>query len=701
MRARRDTIGGKVTQRKELRTARGVYSLERLHHKDEFADHWVARGADGAPVLIHLAPYTTMAAPARRAEFSRASNAAMAMAPHPNLCTALDGGEDEGGVLYMIEVLHAELRLSTLLARAMSDGAFPWWVATSLVMDAAKAIEALLQATPRKFSRYAVVELDDFEVNTRAQLKLADAFAFLRQTSTPKQSLYRAPETWFRDRVDERSHVFVLGTWLWEFCAGKHLFLGGNADAVMARTKAGVVGDLRAHDDSLPDELIAVIKKALSPSPLDRFERPGEFADALKGILGDRSADVTHYMQTVCADLTHVAGGMRSPQVEVAEVTATPQAVSLPIVSADILPPSDASEAVGTSEIEAATAVAAPRPAAKSVPSIPPDSAADPRTQVLLLADVALQTSASAQAASVPPTADPEASLDDEPVAGTVVLKLNPSSEALIAAHVKTSPKKDTLPPESDLTDPLAADDSKGTKDVPLKLEVEPESERTKFAPLETAAAAAPVPARPSPSLAPAAFRGKPPAPPAPGREVVAPPKPKFSKDLILGGIAAALLVGILVIVFTGRGSDPEVKADPHTGNDTQTKTADPEPTTPPVVAPPPVTPPPVTPAPPVAAPPPIVKRSTRTERETPDEVEKPKKSAKEPAGETGMITVVSTPACKLAVVDQTALGPCPISRKKVPVGMHVLKIVGPSGAVKTSAITVDANRVTVVRESF
>ena len=76
-----------------------------MHHKDEYADHWIGRTPDGSPILVHIAPYTTMSSPARRAEFSRAANAAMAMAPHANLCTALDGGEDESSVLYMIEVL--------------------------------------------------------------------------------------------------------------------------------------------------------------------------------------------------------------------------------------------------------------------------------------------------------------------------------------------------------------------------------------------------------------------------------------------------------------------------------------------------------------------------------------------------------------------------------------------------------------------
>ena len=660
-----------------------------MHHKDEYADHWIGRTPDGSPILVHIAPYTTMSSPARRAEFSRAANAAMAMAPHANLCTALDGGEDESSVLYMIEVLHAELRLSTLLSRALSEGGFPWWAAASLVMDSAKAVEALLLATPRKFSRYAVVEPDDFEVNARGQVKLADAFAFLRQTSSPKVSLYRAPETWFRDRIDERSHVYVLGIWLWEFCSGKHLFLGGSSDAVMARTKAGIVPELHTGPDGVPTELALVIKKALSPSPLDRFERPAELAAALKAILGTRASDVTQFIQTTCADMTHVAGGMRSPQPENHEGVLTPLAASIPLMSEDLIS--------GGSPFSDDT-----------------DGHDAARTQLLHTGDFA---SILAPHRHAPPSSEqpPESSA----AAGTMMLQLSPEAEAQIAAKRAQTARPETLPPLSDLTDPLAAD---VTAPDPLAPPA-PESQRTKFAPLETHASQAmpPKPAASAHSLAPA-------PPTRGGAHAIAPRVPPSllgapasassptqkgarkglaARDVILGGIATALALAIGVLLFTGRGKDPDVVVEhnvaPAPGVPVDSATVAPPDA--PTVLPPNVQPiaPTHAPTPPLPPQPSVVPptQGAHNSGGIAKQNSRPEPVTREPVGETGMITIITTPPCKLAVVDGTSVGPCPVVKKKFSAGVHVVKLVGPDGAVKSVALTVEPGRTTVKRETF
>ncbi len=89
------------------------------------------------------------------------------------------------------------------------------------------------------------------------------------------------------DEIDERSDVYALGTILYELLAGRPAFVGSSADVVEA-VRAGPPRSLTEVTTArLPDELVAVVTRAMARAPSHRFadarEMATEVADWLEG----------------------------------------------------------------------------------------------------------------------------------------------------------------------------------------------------------------------------------------------------------------------------------------------------------------------------------------------------------------------------------------------------------------------------------
>jgi eukaryotic-like serine/threonine-protein kinase len=81
--------------------------------------------------------------------------------------------------------------------------------------------------------------------------------------------------------VDRRSDIYSLACVLYETLAGQPPFTGPTAQAIMARHSLDSVPRLKVVRDAIPDDLEAVIERALEKVPADRYQTSGEFANAL------------------------------------------------------------------------------------------------------------------------------------------------------------------------------------------------------------------------------------------------------------------------------------------------------------------------------------------------------------------------------------------------------------------------------------
>jgi TolB-like protein/tRNA A-37 threonylcarbamoyl transferase component Bud32 len=103
---------------------------------------------------------------------------------------------------------------------------------------------------------------------------------------------YMSPEQFSGDLVDGRSDMYSLACVLYELLVGQVPFTGPNAMAIMARHTMEMVPSIRIVRQTVPEEIEAVIMRALEKIPADRFQTVAQFKDALLG-----RGDTTGYVR--------------------------------------------------------------------------------------------------------------------------------------------------------------------------------------------------------------------------------------------------------------------------------------------------------------------------------------------------------------------------------------------------------------------
>ena len=97
-----------------------------------------------------------------------------------------------------------------------------------------------------------------------------------------------APER-FEGVFDETSDVYSLGITLFELVAQQSAFETDSQVGLITAIAAGEVRSVVEARNDLPPDLAAVIAKAISREPNDRYQSAGEFAsDLLRFINGER-----------------------------------------------------------------------------------------------------------------------------------------------------------------------------------------------------------------------------------------------------------------------------------------------------------------------------------------------------------------------------------------------------------------------------
>jgi serine/threonine-protein kinase len=98
--------------------------------------------------------------------------------------------------------------------------------------------------------------------------------------------LYMSPEQAFGESVDQRSDLFSLGTVLYELLTGKQPFTSENYMGVIQNIINKEVFDVREHAPEIPDEVDAIVHRALAKSREDRFQSAREFRETIESYLG-------------------------------------------------------------------------------------------------------------------------------------------------------------------------------------------------------------------------------------------------------------------------------------------------------------------------------------------------------------------------------------------------------------------------------
>jgi serine/threonine protein kinase len=99
-------------------------------------------------------------------------------------------------------------------------------------------------------------------------------------------AMYMSPEQIRGTHVDSRTDIYSLGVTLFEMVSGRPPFEADSAMTLMMMHVNDPVPDPKELNPEVPDDLVAVIRKALAKDPNARFQTAAQMAAALRNVLG-------------------------------------------------------------------------------------------------------------------------------------------------------------------------------------------------------------------------------------------------------------------------------------------------------------------------------------------------------------------------------------------------------------------------------
>ena len=212
---------------------------------------------------------------------------------HTNIVQVHDIGQEQGEYFFAMDYIHGEDLRKLLRALNQKQQVTPLEHVVSIVTAAASALHYAHEQRGSDRKPLGLVHRDVTPANILigydGNVKVVDfgiAKAALRSTETKTGTLkgkvaYMAPEQCVGKPVDRRSDIFALGIVLWELTTVRRLFKGDNDFLVMNGIVQGNIPPPSKYRPDVPPGLEAIILKALSQKPENRFQTADELRIAL------------------------------------------------------------------------------------------------------------------------------------------------------------------------------------------------------------------------------------------------------------------------------------------------------------------------------------------------------------------------------------------------------------------------------------
>jgi tetratricopeptide (TPR) repeat protein/tRNA A-37 threonylcarbamoyl transferase component Bud32 len=232
-----------------------------------------------------------------RARFRHEASAAAKLPHHPNVVPVYDYGTDEDlGLDYIVMEL---LRGHDLASRFQRGGPPPMAEALRILQHAARGVavghrSGLIHRDVKPGNIFLVdgehageemqVRVLDFGI-AKAMAEEDNTSGLTQDGRAPLSPAFASPEQIRNEpRLTPASDVFSLGA------VGFQLLSGDRPFTEIDRNRMGAGMDvptpsLRARNPGVPEEVEAIIRRALASNPVDRFPHAGAMADALEGPL--------------------------------------------------------------------------------------------------------------------------------------------------------------------------------------------------------------------------------------------------------------------------------------------------------------------------------------------------------------------------------------------------------------------------------
>jgi serine/threonine protein kinase len=239
---------------------------------------------------------------------------------HPNIVVVFDAGEEEG--LFYITMEYVEGR--SLQSMIDAHQPFPVSRVMKLMEQVCSALDFAhqhnvvhrdIKPANLMLTSDDVVKITDFGTAKILQFGTAQTAHVM---GTPS---YMSPEQVKGKPVDGRSDIFSLGVILYELMTGEKPFPGQNITTVIYKIINEEPIPPRSLDSSIHPGLSAVITRALSKDPAERYQSCHELMSALKNYHEMMGPDATVRMAPVNSQSTP---GMSRPAAQPPRIAAVP-----------------------------------------------------------------------------------------------------------------------------------------------------------------------------------------------------------------------------------------------------------------------------------------------------------------------------------------------------------------------------------------
>jgi serine/threonine protein kinase/Tol biopolymer transport system component len=229
--------------------------------------------------------------PIAKARFLTEARAASTL-EHPNLCTILDVGETEEGLLFLAMPLYDGESLDRRLARGALSVAEALDVATQVARGLAKAHQqGIVHRDVKPANLFltgdGVVKVLDFGI-----AKLAGEAGPTREGAFLGTPVYMAPEQMRGEEVDARADVWSLGVVLYKMLAGRPPFRGGSDEAVLHAVLHEEPEPLSHLRPEVPAEIERIVSRMLARNLEERYADAGEVLNDLRRAQGLASTTI-------------------------------------------------------------------------------------------------------------------------------------------------------------------------------------------------------------------------------------------------------------------------------------------------------------------------------------------------------------------------------------------------------------------------
>ncbi len=215
---------------------------------------------------------------------------------HPNIVQVVDFGEHDGELFMAMEYVDGISCAKLLRAIAARNERFPLGAALFIAHEVLRALRYAHGARDERGRSLGIVHRDvspgNILIGRAGEVKLTDfgivRSAFIDRRTYPGELKgkigYMSPEQALGTEIDPRSDLFTLAIVLAELLLARPLFPGKNELEILGRIHSADLSVLEKHADSLPPELLVVLRRALQKKPEDRFQDARELNDALRSV---------------------------------------------------------------------------------------------------------------------------------------------------------------------------------------------------------------------------------------------------------------------------------------------------------------------------------------------------------------------------------------------------------------------------------